>query len=246
MKCLVSFLITFLILSFSDFSEAYAPFGRELCKTPGYFCLKIKKKQTWENTFKDATQRFMVMALNRMNTPLYAGISIAVPENIAKVSLMDFSPFPYQIKTNGQKVIFIDPSVLAWGAYDSSGELVRWGPASLGSHFCADLGQRCHSPIGTFHVYRKGSADCKSTKFPLLRGGAPMPYCMFFYRGFALHGEPNGLPSDHASHGCVRLFVEDAEWLNKQFVEIGTLIVIEPYGDFSTPQTGALKEPPAI
>jgi len=179
------------------------------------------------------------MQLNRINTPIYAGMTIAVPTKLAGATLMDFSPFPSQIKGSGEKVIFVDPNILAWGAYNTDGHLVRWGSASLGSNYCPDLGRRCHTRSGSFNVYAKGSANCKSTKFPLPYGGAPMPYCMYFHNGFALHGEPNGLPGDNASHGCVRLFESDAEWLSHDFVEApdfndhhkGTKVVIEPYGE---------------
>ena len=46
-----------------------------------------------------------------------------------------------------------------------------------------------------------------------------MPYCMFFHEGYALHG--GTLPGHHASHGCLRLYTEDAEWLNEMFVTAG-------------------------
>jgi len=219
---------------------AYAPFGRQLCKSPGYICQKIPKRQSWETLFPNDTQRLLVMQLNRMNTPLYTGMVIAVPQNITRVTLMNFSPFPAQIQASGAKEIFVDPTVLAWGAYDPSGKLVRWGPASLGSNYCPDLGHRCHSPVGAFAVYQKGTIHCRSSKFPLPRGGAPMPYCMYFHRGFALHGEPGGLPGDNVSHGCVRLFVSDAEWLSESFVDFGTHVTIRPYGDFSRPQRSSV------
>ncbi|HVY54061.1 MAG TPA: L,D-transpeptidase, partial [Gammaproteobacteria bacterium] len=205
---------------------------RILCKSDGYTCVKIKKHQSWENLFKDAEQRFLVMRLNRMNTPVYAGMTIAVPEDLEHVELMDLAPFPAEIKAPGKKVVIVNPRILAWGAYDADGDLIKWGPASLGSNWCPDLGHRCHSPVGTFKVYLKGAGSCKSTKFPLPKGGAPMPFCMFFKGGFALHGEPDGLPGDNVSHGCVRLFDSDAEWLNKNFVDIGTEVIIEPYGKF--------------
>jgi len=229
---------------------AYAPFGRMLCKSPGYTCLRVPKNQTWETLFHNPDQRRLVMEINRMNTPVYPGMLIAVPKDIAKANLMEFSPFPATIKAPGQKIIYVDPAVLAWGAYDANGNLVRWGPASLGSDWCRDLGHRCHSPVGAFHVYQKGSVDCKSTKFPLPRGGAPMPYCMFFHGGFALHGEPDGLPGDNVSHGCVRLFVSDAEWLSEQFVDppnpndryLGTEVVVEPYGSFTHPANSDTKK----
>lgn len=44
-----------------------------------------------------------------------------------------------------------------------------------------------------------------------------MPYCMFFQGGFAIHGSSD-LPGHHASHGCVRVLVKDAQWLNEEFV----------------------------
>ncbi len=62
-----------------------------------------------------------------------------------------------------------------------------------------------------------------------------MPYCMYFHKGFALHGSDD-IPGYRASHGCVRMFIEDAKWLNQEFVEvgndktqlIGTKVVIRP------------------
>jgi L,D-transpeptidase ErfK/SrfK len=230
---LVLLIVSLFLLSTCPVVHAYAPYSRILCKSIGYTCVKVKKHQSWESLFKNAEQRMMVMRLNRMNTPVYAGMTIAVPEDLQNAELMDLAPFPAEITPMGKKIVIVNPRVLAWGAYDEDGELVNWGPASLGSDWCNDLGHRCHSPVGTFFVYQKGSRSCKSTKFPLPRGGAPMPFCMFFKGGFALHGEPGGLPGDNVSHGCVRLFESDAEWLSKEFVEKGTEVLVEPYGKFT-------------
>jgi lipoprotein-anchoring transpeptidase ErfK/SrfK len=40
---------------------------------------------------------------------------------------------------------------------------------------------------------------------------------MYFHNGFALHGSYE-VPGYNASHGCVRIFVNDAKWLNQDFV----------------------------
>lgn len=67
-------------------------------------------------------------------------------------------------------------------------------------------------------------------------GGALMPYCMHFFRGYALHGSYD-VPGFRASHGCVRMFIEDARWLNEEFIDLpgdgmkGTRVVIEPPDD---------------
>lgn len=235
-----------LILALSSVEAfAYAPFGRILCKTPGFICQKVLKHQSWETLFPDKDIRMLVMELNRMNTPIYGGVTIAIPAQLAGAKMEDFAPFPAQIKAPGEKLILVDPTVLAWGAYDPSGNLIRWGGASLGSDYCSDLGHRCHSPVGTFRVYQKGTSGCRSSKFPMPHGGAPMPYCMFFHRGFAMHGEPGGLPGDNVSHGCVRMFVADAEWLSKNFVDTSTTVVVGPYGKFSAHPAMSQLEAPA-
>lgn len=218
-------------------SDARTPLS--LCKMTGFYCQKVKRGQSWQSLWPNERERGVVMRINRMNTQLYPGLRLVVPENIESTNLLDFAPFPRQIDPPGEKLVVFNPRVYAWGAYDPDGMLIRWGPASGGSHWCDDVGDACHTVSGKFRFYSLGGSNCVSTKFPLPDGGAPMPYCMYFYEGFALHGSPNGLPGfTHASHGCVRLFVPDAEWLRYDFIEPavpsnhyrGTKIVVGPYG----------------
>ena len=136
---------------------------------------------------------------------------------------------PQHIAT-GEKTVVVDPRVHVWGAYSSDGNLVRAGIASAGSNWCGDLGHPCHTRVGTFRVYSMGGPGCKSHIFPIPRGGAPMPYCMFFHGGQALHGVPPfEVGEGNFSHGCVRLQVGDAEWLRYNFVNVGTRVIVRPY-----------------
>lgn len=136
---------------------------------------------------------------------------------------------PQQL-TVGEKVVLVDPRVHAWGAYDAEGNLVHSGLATAGSNWCADLGRPCRTKVGSFRIFSLGSPECKSSRFPIPRGGAPMPYCMFFNGNEALHGSPRGeVVEANISHGCVRMEVEDAEWLRNQFASIGTKVVVRPY-----------------
>jgi len=48
---------------------------------------------------------------------------------------------------------------------------------------------------------------------------------MYFHGGFALHGSYE-VPGFNASHGCVRLFVPDAEWLNQDFTAGGQKVMV--------------------
>jgi L,D-transpeptidase ErfK/SrfK len=225
LKIIISaFIIMSLIYPSFSYSKTY---GASLCKEDGFTCLKIKRGESWQSLWPDDHERDIVMRVNRLNIKLYPGQVIAVPDNLSGATVMDFSPFPRQISSSSKLLVF-DPKVQAWGAYNDEGTLVRWGPAAGGSSWCQDIRRSCRTSAGQFKVYSLGSSACYSRKFPLPRGGAPMPYCMFFNKGQALHGSSN-LPGYNASHGCVRLYVSDAEWLRYDFVTHGTRVIVRPY-----------------
>lgn len=216
MIIIASFVSTLILTT----SMTYAsPFGRNLCKLPEYDCIQVESGQSWASLFPDPDTRALVKKINRMNTALYKGMIIAVPKDTENANHLEHAPFPEQI--SGGNVVHVDISDLAWGAYDASGSLVNWGPISGGKNYCKDVGRSCRTIMGTFTFYSKKGPGCKSGKFPLPRGGAPMPYCMHFHGGFAMHGSPT-VPGYNASHGCVRMFVDDAKWMNEQFVRVGS------------------------
>lgn len=145
---------------------------------------------------------------------------------------------PDQISAPGEKVIIVNPRTHTWSAYDADGVLIRSGLATAGSSWCRDLHRPCRTKSGSFRIYSLGSSSCRSHKFPLPRGGAPMPYCMFFNGGQGLHGSPaSHVVAANISHGCVRMHVEDARWLRFEFVDgpnssngyRGTRVIVRPY-----------------
>lgn len=213
---LLLLIATFIFTPSLAFARLY---GSILCKEEGFTCHRVKGNESWSSLFPDSRDRDIAMRINRMNTNLYPGLVIAIPDNLEESSIMDFSPFPLQIQAPGEKLIVVDVVIYAWGAYDAEGTLVRWGPVSGGADWCKDVEEPCPTHSGSFRIFSLGSSGCISHKFPLPDGGAPMPYCMYFNNGQALHGEPNGLPGYNASHGCVRMYVNDAEWLRYAFVE---------------------------
>lgn len=209
-------------------------YGTGLCNNPEYECIKVKPGQNWQNLFPDETQRDLVQRVNRTYNWIGSGKVLAVPKNLGKVTLLEIAPFPRRIADN-EKQIIVDQDKLAWAAYDANGQLVNWGPISSGRTKCPDSAGSCLTLTGMYRVFSKEDERCKSDVFPIGRGGAKMPYCMFFHKGFALHGA-NDIPGYRASHGCVRLFERDAKWLNHEFVEtgnekndyLGTKVVIRP------------------
>lgn len=205
------------------FAQRY--YGQHLCGYSDFTCIKVKRGDTWERLFPNARDREIVKRLNRTNMPVKYRSWIVVPKNLREIRNLDLSPFPAHRQTNGHKLILVNLSYQAFGAYNSNGQLVHWGPISAGKGYCPDVGRSCNTITGQFKVYRKQGQACVSSKFPIeTDGGAPMPYCMHFKGGYALHGST--LPGYHASHGCVRLFFEDAQWLNQHFATIGTSVIV--------------------
>ena len=141
-----------------------------------------------------------------------------------------------QIASPGEKVIIIDPRIHAFGAYDANGNLLRSGMATAGNSWCRDIHRPCRTRSGSFRIYTLGGPGCKSHRYPLPHGGAPMPYCMFFNGNQGLHGSYE-VVYGNISHGCVRLHVDDARWLRFDFVEgpngsngyRGTRVIVRPY-----------------
>lgn len=131
-------------------------------------------------------------------------------------------------KIESTNIINVNLAHGTWAAYDSEGKLVNSGHVSGGKSFCSDINKACKTTTGTFKIYEKRGSGCKSKIFPVGKGGAPMPYCMFFKEGYALHGS-NAVPNYNASHGCVRMSASDAQWLNENFVNVGTTRVNVTY-----------------
>ncbi len=136
---------------------------------------------------------------------------------------------PLKVDPPGEKMVIVDPVEHRWGAYDPNGNLIRSGLASAGADWCPDMKQACHTDTGSYRIISLGNKNCVSPSFPIPKGGAPMPYCMYFTKYQALHGSYELSATKNISHGCVRMRVSDAEWLRYHFVKIGTLVEIESY-----------------
>ena len=229
-------LLVYLCIVF-NVTWAFSWFGETQCRQPGYYCLKVKRGDSWSQLFPKEDERNKVKKVNRTNAFLEPDMVLAVPKKLSMITLDELSPFPAFKEISGEKQVVINLKLLAFGAYDRQGQLVRWGVISPGTKTCIGATADCSTPIGFFRIQRKSGVDCVSNTYPLhldgSRGGGEMPYCMYFYKGYALHGSAE-LPGYPASSGCVRLEDDDAKWLNEQFIELpeqgkkGTAIVIKP------------------
>ena len=138
--------------------------------------------------------------------------------------------FPVQIPASDKRQFVFDPKASAWAAYDEEGKRIMTGGGSAGVDRCEENpSQSCRTITGSFHIYNKHGAECRSGEYPVdTKGGAKMPYCMYFYQGFTIHAAYE-VPEHPSSHGCVRVFPSAAKWLNEQFLRIGTKVIILSY-----------------
>lgn len=229
MKRLILSMFGMLFLLIADAGYAagdFESYGLNLCSHAQYQCIPLKPGQNWASLFPDPKARDIIMRLNRTNVSLMYRSWLLVPKDLTHLNYMQLSPLPQHIPPPKESLIYVDLSVYAFGAYDAQGNLVYWGPAAGGQSWCDDLHQSCVSAAGVFRIYRKEGADCMSSEFPVqTKGGASMPYCMFYYKGFAIHGSTLKGFAD-LSKGCVRLFYDDAKWLYQNFVKIGTKVMV--------------------
>ncbi|KTD20770.1 L,D-transpeptidase [Legionella israelensis] len=235
MKQTLLTILTIILFTFG-FTVHSKRYGEMLCHEPEYFCIKTRYGESWYTLFPHPEERDIVRRINRMNTSLKPGTIIAIPKNLERLTIYDVSPFPRYIEPSGEKTIYVSQKQLAWGAYDAAGELIWWGPISSGKDNCSGARGSCQTPAGSYRIIRKQDIDCVSTAFPRRsdgnHGGAKMPYCMHFFRGYALHGSTI-VPGYRDSHGCVRMFIEDARWLNEEFIDLpgggmrGTRVILD-------------------
>jgi hypothetical protein len=138
-------------------------------------------------------------------------------------------PFPTMRPEKGRSVFIFDPNHRMWAIYNKEGKRVGAGPASGGKDYCPDINKPCRTVSGEFTVFRTEDKDCTSKTFPIKEnGGAPMPHCMFFYKGYAIHGSANAL-NKNTSHGCIRVSKKAAEWINKTYISPGSTVIVLPY-----------------
>lgn len=157
----------------------------------------------------------VVARFNRLDPRfVHAGRRLRVPELPLGT---DYVPLPASRPDLASEpraiLIVLDRQFL--GAYEH-GVLVASYPISSGR-------EGNETPTGRFRVTRKDATHV-SSMYPEPTGGWPMPWALRFHRSmYWIHG--GELVGHPASHGCVRMFPEDAERLFG-WAEIGTRVRI--------------------
>ncbi|MBI5913366.1 L,D-transpeptidase family protein [Candidatus Azambacteria bacterium] len=176
-----------------------------------FYFEKVKKGGTLWKMFGGHWKT--VAKINRISPErIKEGMTLKVPSDWEAAE--HDTPVPRELAGLEGKLILIDLGAQAFGAYEN-GALVLWGPisSSAGRVECGrahEKKRRCITPTGNFCVLGK-DRDRISSKYPPPNGGAPMKYAIRFYGDYWIHA--GALPGRPDSHGCIRVFLDDAQWL---------------------------------
>lgn len=210
------------------------PFSASTVTTPVHFeVFKVRnRKSITELESRLGADAFAAMLkINRTDKKhIRAGDSLIIPD--ANADLMSIAPFPLQLEVAHTipKLVLVSRRVQAFGAYES-GRLVRWGPTSTGK-------KSTPTPAGLYHTNWKAKETRSSVNQSWI-----LPWCFNLdnFSGVSFH--KFDLPGYPASHGCVRLFEEDAkgiyDWADQwtpskvdhSILAFGTPVLI--FGDYT-------------
>ena len=126
--------------------------------------------------------------------------TLALPD--VALDTLDLAPLPLAMESamGVPKMILVSLRVQAFGAYEN-GRLVRWGPVSTGK-------RATPTPAGLYHATWKAKKRYSTVDDSWL-----LKWCVNIevHEGVSLHEYE--LPGRPASHSCVRLAADDAEWI---------------------------------
>jgi lipoprotein-anchoring transpeptidase ErfK/SrfK len=185
----------------------------------------------------------LVLKLNRLDPKhVQKGTTLVVPD--APAALITLSPFPQELEMGLSlpKLILVSREAQAFGAYES-GKLVYWGPTSTGK-------KATQTPAGLYYTNWK-KKETRSSVNPAWI--LPWAFNLDNLGGIAFH--QYDLPGFPASHGCVRLLNQDAQWIygwadtwilskkDNSVVAYGTPVII--FGDYSYGKEAPWKRLPS-
>lgn len=190
----------------SDSAVATTSLPRKVTEYNGdFYCIPTKNvadslKKAIKNNYSAAEQK-IIFSLNRIDLKsIHRADSIIIPKQFA--DLLSYSPFPATISSiaNVNKIAFFSNEIQAYGIYEK-GNLVKWGPTSTGS--------KAHpTPANLYFTNWKGR-KIKSTENPKWI----LQYNFNLHNSKGIGWHQYDLPGFPASHSCLRLLMEDAEWL---------------------------------
>lgn len=159
---------------------------------PGFTAYTVKRGDTWKKITNSDLARELARKINRMNIEPWVGLTVLLPDSALAYA---YVPVPEYINSVGRHLVIYEREQY-FGAYED-GVLVRWGPVSSGKRGSTPNGDFTAKAMNRRHWSRKYN-------------NARMHFAVQFRGDYFTHEQV--LPGYAASHGCVRMMWDDAEW----------------------------------
>lgn len=144
---------------------------------------------------------FTVLAINRVDDKhLYSGMTVVIPQSFDKPEIWEFMPSNIESAKKIPKLVIISQRTQAFGFYEY-GKLVRSGPVSSGK-------QTTPTKNGLYFTNWKGKEVVSTFSDEWI---LKWNFNIDNKEGISLHQYI--LPGYPASHSCVRMYEQDAQWL---------------------------------
>ena len=165
----------------------------------------LKSSDSVRKIFKEkftSQQLTTIVALNRVDKNTFASVdTLLIPDQFDD-DFLAYSPFPYTLSSakDVKKLAIFSYPIQAYGLYEN-GELVKWGPSSMGS-------KQHKTPEGLYFCNWKGEEVISTFDDEwVLRWN----FNIENQEGIGWHQYQ--LPGTPASHSCLRLLEADAKWM---------------------------------
>jgi hypothetical protein len=144
----------------------------------------------------------VIYAINRIEAnKVSIGKSIVIPDTLFN-DIINYSPFPknMELLKDIPKTVLISQRVQGFALYEN-GNLIKWGPLSSGK-------KSTPTPNGLHYGNYKAKRKISSVDEAWI-----LPYYFKFmnFEGVGVH--QYALPGYPASHACVRLYMDDAQYI---------------------------------
>lgn len=165
----------------------------------------LKSSDSVRKVFKEkftSQQLSTIVALNRVDKSTFVNVdTLLIPDQFDD-DFLAYSPFPYTLTSakDIKKLAVFSYPIQAYGLYEN-GELVKWGPSSMGS-------KQHPTPEGLYFTNWKGEEVVSTFDDEwVLRWN----FNLQNEEGIGWHQYT--LPGYPASHSCLRLLEADAKWM---------------------------------
>ncbi|MBQ0117008.1 MAG: L,D-transpeptidase [Flavobacterium sp.] len=158
-------------------------------------------KKVFKNKFTPQELTTLVSLNGRDKSTIFQADSVIVPDKFEEDFLV-YSPFPYQVTSlkDVNKIALFSYAIQAYALYEN-GNLVKWGPTSMGS-------KKHLTPTGLFFTNWKGEEIQSSFDDEWV---LKWNFNIENKEGIGWH--QYALPGYPASHSCLRLLEQDAKWM---------------------------------